>query len=149
MNSEIGSLVVSVAALVVSALSGFGAYRVQRTQTELQNRLLALEATRERAKTREGRKARLVARLGSDQHLSVSNEGAALAQRIQIRMDGRPLSEHALWVHGQDEVTEIGSGARIDYILGFAMDKPTKFILELIWTDESGDPGEWKSQLKL
>ena len=64
-------------------------------------------------------------------------------------MDDQPLSAHTLWVRGQDEVAEIGPGAHVDYILGIAMGKPTMFLVEITWTDETGEPGHWKSQLKV
>ena len=152
MNPDIASLVIASLALLVSVVSGWATYRAQRSQAAVHERLLALEATRERARNRETRRARLRAQLvgfGSDQRLLITNEGEASARNIRVNLDGRPITEHVLWVRGQDVLQQIGTGASADYILAFAMGKPTSFLVELFWTDDSGEAGTWGSQLKI
>lgn len=139
------SVLIAAAALVASSVLGVALYRVQR-------RLLVLEAGREQAKVRETQRARLKAHLigaGRDCRLAVVNEGLSAARSIKMLVDGQSLAEHPLGLQGQTEVHELGPSAHVPYLLAWAQGKPTTVTVELRWTDDSDEPGSWRSQLKL
>ncbi len=79
----IGSLVLSVASLVVAILSSNRSSRIAAAQAEVQSRMLALENVRQRAETRAMKKANIRGRLvkygRGDAKLVVRNDGPAEA----------------------------------------------------------------------
>ncbi len=143
-------LVVSVVALGVSVTSAVASFRVARAQARAQERLLALESARERGRLRETRRARLVAQVvggGGQWRLVIRNEGSGAARDIRFRLDGRPFAEHDWIPRNQDEVTELGPGGEAAYIIAPHMGSPGTAVAEIHWTDDSGQPGVWTSQL--
>ena len=140
----------SLAALIVSIASGFATYRSSQKQNDLQERLLALEATRQKAAIRQSRQARLSARfdrIGHDWMLGFRNDGKSGASEIRITIDDQSVLEHPLVLHGSGEITELGSGAEAHSLIAPSMGMPDVYTVELTWRDDSGEPGKWRSQL--
>ncbi len=155
MDSQAMSVLISVGALIVSILSGIAAYRVQRAQTRVQERPLALETVRERGRLRETRRAKITGRVvrsetdhGTDYRLVITNEGLGSARLVRVHLDGRPLSAHPMTA-GQGEVSELGPGANADYLLMVTMGSPDVITVAVEWDDDSGEPGMWRSQFRL
>lgn len=152
MDTDFASLVISATALAVSILSLVVAYLVGRAQTSVQERLLALEATRERARLREGRRAKVtgqITKLGGSHRLILRNDGGGSARQLRVRLDGGPVLEHPLVPRGQDEVGELGPGAEAGYLLARTWGSPGVVEVEISWDDDSGEAGLWRSQLSL
>lgn len=153
------SLVVGVAALCVSLISAIAIIRITRAQAEAQQlqahtqeRLLALEGARERGRLREARRARLVARVvggGGHWRLIIQNEGTGTARGIRLTLDGQLFAEHDWIPSNSDEVTELGPSGEAAYIMAPHMGSPRVAAAEIQWTDDSGEPGLWTSQLHL
>lgn len=152
MKLEFAALLISAGSLIVALISAVASYRLTKAQNRLQERLLALEGTRERARIRESRRARLIGRVvrfDTNYRLVVSNEGSGIARRICTSLDGQPITQHPLVPAGQSQATELGPGAEAEYLLAVAMGRPNIVTVSLTWEDDSGEPGAWTSQLTL
>ncbi|MBI1875270.1 MAG: hypothetical protein HYS05_15480 [Acidobacteria bacterium] len=152
-------LVATIVGVVVAALaSGVSIWSVVTTrrmaqrQTELQERLLAVETNREEARARQTRSANVraaIQRTGRDWRLIVMNEGPAPARNVRVELDGGPLTAHTLVPRGQDEVTMLGPGAHARYLLAPAMGKPMTVLARVTRDDDFGNGRVWESQLSL
>lgn len=146
------SVVVAALALGVSIWSVVTMRRMAQRQTELQERLLALETSREDARSRQTQRANVraaIQKTGRDWRLIVLNEGPATARSLRVELDGGPLLAHTLVPRGQDEVTKLGPGASARYLLAPTMGSPMKVDARVTWADDSGDGRSWESQLSL
>ena len=145
-------VVVAALALGVSIWSVVTTRLMAQRQTELQGRLLALEAARAEAQARETLRASVraaIQKVGSDWRLIVLNEGQATARKVMVELDGGPLLAHALVPRGQDEVTKLGPGTSARYLLAPTMGSPMKVNACVTWADDSGGERSWESELTL
>lgn len=153
------AIVIAGVALAVSIASAVASYIVatrqsenQKRQNELQARLLALESSREQRRIRQGKSAAVraeVARMGRDVCLRLSNDGSATARSMNVELDGRPMAEHA-WMLSNDEfVSMLGPQAETSNIIALVQQSPSKAHIRITWDDDSGEPGEWESELKV
>lgn len=157
--------VVASVALAVSIVSGIVTYIIasrqsdnqkrqnefQERQNELQERMLALESSRERQRIHQGKRAAVraeVVRIGHDRRLRLSNEGAAVARNIKVDLDGKLMQEHAWMLRNDDVVSILGPTAEAMNIIVLTQQSPMKAHIRITWDDESGEPGEWESELK-
>ncbi len=164
MTGVDATTVISVIALLVSFVSVVLAWRtsghqhqLQLRDTDLQERLVALETAREKDRLRASRSAQVTASIvrehvrasRTDYWLRIANEGRAAAGNIRVLLDEKPALEHELTLSGEDEITTLGPGADARYHLAVTMGSPRVVLVRVSWDDESGDPGLWISQLKI
>jgi hypothetical protein len=144
---------IGAAALAVSAWAAWQARGTAKAQTRVQERLLALEGARERDRLLRAKSASLRAEIwksGHDYRLAIRNEGDAEARAVQVYVDEKRLSEHEIILLTPDEeVTMLGPGAEVRYIMAIAMGSPRRYDVRLEWEDNSGQPGRWRSQLRI
>jgi hypothetical protein len=161
------SAAIAIGALVVSVRTARRQHRLharqtelQARQTELQERLVELETARERDRVRAARRAFVVASIERETRthtrtpstslfLRLSNEGRAGAREIRVFVNGKPLVEDEMIIPGEPEITELGAGATARYFLLPTHNTPPVMNIRLTWVDNSGESGEWTSQLKL
>jgi hypothetical protein len=148
---EMMSLIISLLAFVGSICATIISYRVGARQNQLQERLLSFEATRERDRLTASRSASLRSWIegGRDYKLIIINEGSSEARSIRTSIDGEPVLSHRLVPRGVAEITKLGPGATISYLLAVTMGTNPVISVSLSWQDDSGEPGQWSSQLNL
>jgi hypothetical protein len=168
MDRDLVAIAISVASWLTAAWAAVKAYKVGQAQAkaaqeqaETQRRLLALETMREHARIRETKRARLVARLvdedGRRRRLVIRNEGQGAARDIRVSLDGRPAALHdwmprgsglANWSLGEEtDITFLGPQGEAFYELGIHSGSPRMAAIAISWTDDSGQPGAWESQV--
>jgi hypothetical protein len=65
-------------------------------------------------------------------------------------LDDKPLLEHDLvMVRSEELATVLGPGATVRYGMAIVMGSPLRYAVRLEWEDDSGQPGSWRSQLRL
>lgn len=148
---EIATLIIAVLALAGSIWSAITTSRNGKRQNELQERLLSLEDARERDRLGASRSANLRAWIerGRDYKLIIMNEGSSEARSIRTLIDNQPILSHSLVPRGSEEITQLGPGATISYLLAVIMGTNPVISVSLSWQDDSGGPGQWSSQLNL
>ena len=150
---DTGNLAIGLAALGVSAWAAWSARHTSRAQTRIQERLLTLEGVRERDRVLLSKSARLraeIIRLGHDCQLAIRNEGDGEARAVRVVLDDKPLLEHDLvMVRSEELATVLGPGATVRYGMAIVMGSPLRYAVRLEWEDDSGQPGSWRSQLRL
>jgi hypothetical protein len=147
------SILLGVAALAVSGWAVIQARGTAEAQTRLQGRLLALESARERDRLLHARRARLGAEIthsGHDYRLVIRNHGDAEARAVRVIVDDKSLAEHDVISLSEDEeVTMLGPGVDVRYIMAIVMGSPMRYDVRIEWEDDSGEPGRWRSQLRI
>ena len=157
------TLTVGILALLVSIVSAIAAWRNNSRQNQLQERLVNLETAREQDRQRLARSAEVRASIqrGEPHYreqmvgrppqywLVIRNDGMALARNVRVLLDGKPAIEHALIPGGEEEITTIGPGTEHRYVLAVSLQSPRIVDVLIQWDDDSGEPGEWMSQLKV
>ncbi len=148
---ELASLIIAALAFLVSIWSIIAASRNGKEQNKLQKRLLNLEEARERDRQRASRSANLRAWIEREPHytLIIKNEGDSEARSVKTLIDGQPVLSHPLVPRGLKEMIQLGPGATISYLLAPSMGTNPMISVSLAWQDDSGDPGQWSSQLSL
>ena len=65
-------------------------------------------------------------------------------------MDDKSLAEHDVISLSEDEeVTMLGPGVDVRYIMAIVMGSPMRYDVRIEWEDDSGEPGRWRSQLRI
>jgi hypothetical protein len=142
----------SVAELVVSILFGLVMAWLAWGQNALQKRMLALENAREAERVKQARSAHVTASVlwrRQERLLRIRNEGSATARNVRVLLDENPILEHGLITGGDEEVTVLGPGAEVAFILAIAQGDPGVVHVRIEWSDDSGDGRLWESQLKV
>ena len=124
----------------------------QEQQSEWQERVLALEEAEARQHSTAAQSAKLrvvLDRSGRSPALLVSNDGAAEARNISVKIDGTPILEHRIVLRGQDEAQQLGPGGSVRYILALTMGTPPLIQVEIRWADGAGEAQSWSSGLSL
>ncbi len=150
-HSNLATLIVSLLALAISAVSLVLGWKAQRRQNELQERLVGIERARERDRLREARSAKIRAALISEPNsrsmgdlLRVYNDGEAEARNVKVQLQG----ERAPKILGvTDQGVYIGPGSHVQYplVINFGMSPP--WDLEITWVDDSGGPNMYRTSL--
>jgi len=138
-NAAFAAFVVSLVAIMVSAWSLILGYRLKK-------RHIAIEEGRDRDRVSESRKARLVAHIeqeptsrgGTRELLVIENKGKAEARDIVVTLDAQPVLEHQAVLRDQAEIRQVGPESRFQYILALSLDCYPPFVVEVNWTDDSG-----------
>ena len=153
---EVFTVSLSAIAIIVSLWSAVKGQRETRRsaqrQSEWQERVLALEEAEARQHSTAAQSAKL--RVGLDRSarslaLLVSNDGAAEARNISVKIDGTPILEHRIVMRGQNEAHQLGPGGSVRYILALTMGIPHLIQVEIRWADEAGEAQRWSSDLSL
>jgi hypothetical protein len=146
------SLLVSVAALLVSIWAIIASNRTARSQTLLQEQLLKLEHARERDRVTEATTASLVAQMylvDRSARLQIANTGQANALDVRVQVDGTPIQSHQLFRRASERIPVIGPDARVEILMMTFDGMPDSYLVELEWQNAAGRPGKWRSQVTL
>lgn len=145
------SLIVSVAALCVSIWAITQSKRTSAYGHRLQERLLSLEASRERKRDAETKRATVVAFISgptNGRHLYLRNEGAGTARNVKVTVDGQSASEHEYVLGDPPPSGILGTKAEYGMLLLCANSAPSSLKVEIDWEDDAGDSGHWESDLR-
>ena len=153
--TEILSIIVAALSVVVAAWLGLKNHALAEKNKDLQMRLLELEEVRERDRVRESSKAELVADIipgGKGHRLEVWNRGRADARNITVLLDGIPILQHpglaAATKHELNkDLTNLPAGTRFRYVLSPHLQARPPWELEITWTDDSCNPGLYRTTL--
>jgi hypothetical protein len=151
------ALLVSIVAVIVSVWTSWRQDRLQRRQTDLQERLFELEMAREHDRLRAAKSTSVVASLEREKPpgatavnlvMRVANTGQAEARDIHVVVDGTPIAQHEMFfVEDGALVTRLGSGAGVSYLVVVPFGSLRVIDVHIGWTNESGERSEWQSQL--
>jgi hypothetical protein len=152
------SEIIAAVSLVVAIVLGIKHYRLGQRNKVLQERLLALEETREQDRVRENTEASLVAdiqrggRSGTTWLLSIENKGRSEARDITVLLGGQPILEHpgvapATKQGLNKEVRRLPGGSRFRYVLAPTLRCRPPWELEITWADDSGRPRSYCTTL--
>ena len=114
--------------------------------------MLALEEAEARRHSTAAQSAKLrvvLDRSGKSPALLVSNDGAAEARNISVKIDGTPISEHHIVLSGPEEARQLGPGGSARYPLFLSSGTPLLIQVEISWADGAGEPQSWSSGLSL
>ena len=149
---DVSGVVLGVAALAISAWAAWQTRGTAKTQTSVQQRLLALESVRERDRLLGATSAKLRAQTSksrNDRRLAVRNGGHAEARAVLVYVDDKRLSEHdIILLSADEEVTVLGPGAEVRNRVAISMGSPMRYDVRLGWVGDSRQPGRWRSQLR-
>jgi hypothetical protein len=146
------SLLVSLAALLVSVWAIIASNRTARSQTQLQQQFLKLEHARERDRIAEATTASLVAQMylvDRSARLQITNTGRADALDVRVQVDGTPVQSHRLFRAASERIAVIGPDAHVEIMMMTFDGMPDSYLVELDWENASGSPGKWRSQVSL
>jgi hypothetical protein len=150
MSRETLALVISGLALLASIWSVVETRRASNRDLKLQERMLRLESGRELERRIAGLKAQLVAFVDvSGNRLYLRNHGQATAQNIEVMLDGLPLGEHQLATRSERYPDTLGAAAEAGVRLLRYDGRQDTIRVALTWRDESGERGQWESDLSL
>ena len=155
---EVVSAVIAVVAVMVAIVSGVKNHRLAKRNTELQERLLALEESRQGLTVLEGTKADVVADIvrgdgsGPAWRLEVENRGRAEARDITVLLEGQPILEHpglerAAKQGLNTELHHLSAGGSFRYVLAPSLECRPPWELKITWTDDSGEAGAYRTTL--
>jgi hypothetical protein len=144
-------LAVASASLFVAFLAFRRSSSTQRESNAIQQRVLAIEETRERERLDALKRAELRAELrqtaSNSYRLYLVNEGAATARKVSVTLDGQEFSKHAAAVSGDGLGPTIGPMSEVSCILGLCFDCGPPFDIQVTWEDDSGEPRSYRSTL--
>lgn len=135
------STTVSVLSLIVSVIAVGVSWKAQRTSNALQKRVVEIEEQREKNKQLEAEQASIYPEFrktgGGSYRLYLINSGLAEARNIEVKLDGKPLNEHATAVQGDNVPNCIGPNSEASCLLAISMDCAPPFEIEVRWDDDS------------
>lgn len=149
------TVLISVLSLFVAGLSLLVAYFSFRKSSAVQKRQLEIEEQRERDRVVETKKARLTAQVVKepsahstpDYYLEITNSGVCQARDIEVKLDGKAAMEHPCVRKRAASITQIGPQSAARYELVVKRDIPFAQKAEIRWTDDSGEPGRYRTTL--
>lgn len=140
------SSVLTVFALAVSVWAAYLSRKAHREAVKLARIEERREADRLKLARRAVLRAKLLSDLNGGHRLCVDNRGQSEARGIRIIMDGKPLGEHPA-VHSGLEIPEVMEpGSEISWHV-VTFDSSPPFKIEILWEDDSGDPGRYRATL--
>ena len=74
---------------------------------------------------------------------------ASEARDIDVVLDGNPVLEHPAVPRGQPEVRQVGCLSGFNYLLAPPFKNPFPRVAEITWSDDSGEPGSYRTTLTL
>lgn len=146
MIVELLSILVSLLALVFSAVAWRKSHKVEREMLELERR-------RDESRELEERRANLTAAIvGEDSSLppwralEVRNRGPAEARHVRVVLDGTPAREHSA-VSQYVPIDVLGAGSKVRIRLVFTLGRPLPSDVELRWEDDSSTERAYRTRL--
>jgi hypothetical protein len=145
MSPPSTSDLISIVSVVIAALALYVSWRNQR-------RITAIEEARERDRLMEQKRAALTARLAVGSYdegsfLWIENHGRAEARDIRVTLAGRPVMEVEEILPGQEEIRTLGGRSAAAYRIVMHDAFPLQVPVEVAWSDDSGEPGLFRSTL--
>ena len=145
---------IAVIAAIVSALAALASIRAARKSIAAQNRMLQIEEARERDRVLQFKKANLIASLIREPGsrtirdlLRIENTGDAEARDLNVILDGHPVLEHPAMPRGQDEVRQVGPRSHFQYLIAVSFQTKAPSDVRITWSDDSGEPGSYRTTL--
>jgi hypothetical protein len=142
----IGSLIVSVIALILSL-------RAQGQANAAQKRIVEIEERRDQERRLDSLQARLQAELrdvgGGSERLYLVNHGMAEARNVRVTLDGKSFAKHCAVVGGDSLPSLVGPGAEVSCLLAIHMQCAPPFECEVRWDDDSGPDRLYRTTLTL
>ena len=144
LNSELISLAVSILAIGISVWA-------YKKSAKTEKRMLEIEEAREQDRLSKQNKAFLTTRLLREKgdYLVIENKGYSEARDIKVKIDGKRLLEHPNVLTKQKEILSVGATSSFRYFMTIFDQTPGPFEIEITWTDDSGEPGHYKTTLTL
>jgi hypothetical protein len=142
----------SVIGIAISVIALGASIWTTVTTKRHDSRLLQLEHAREADRVRETKSAKLIASMTRSAHsgrLRIINRGQAAARNVRVAVDGVSLDAHKLLRGLEHPVAVIGAGSTVEALLMTFDGMQGQYQLELVWDDESGQPGRWTSTVTL
>jgi hypothetical protein len=140
----IGSLIVSVIALILSL-------RAQSQANAAQQRIVEIEEQRDKDKRQDALQARLQAvfrDLGDgSERLYLVNHGMAEARNVRVTLDGKPFAKHCAVMGGDSLPSLVGAGGEVSCLLAISMQCAPPFECEVRWDDDSGPEHVYRTTL--
>jgi len=134
----------SIAAIIVSILAFI---KSQKTQ----NRLVEIEEAREQDRLAEKKKANLTAQIMRDERgrliLRIENKGLGEARDIRVWLDDKQISDHPVFVKGQEEIFVVGPQSYFQYLIAITSSCPCPSGIAIAWADDSGEVGSYRNSL--
>jgi hypothetical protein len=79
--------------------------------------------------------------------LELTNEGPAAALDVFAKVDGQPLQEHQHFRDLALPVPVLAAGQTVEALMLVYDGMKSQNMVETTWTDGSGQPGRWVSQI--
>jgi hypothetical protein len=143
---NIAAFIVSILSLVVASAAWVTSWRTQKRQ-------LVIEETRERDRIKGSHKARLRAAVESSSDgstarhvLRIENTGQGEARNVQIHIDGHDLRQHPHFYPNFKKEDIIGPGGHVCVPMS-RRDADPALAIEIVWSDDSGEPGSYRTTL--
>lgn len=79
----------------------------------------------------------------------ITNEGSSQARAVSVMVNDVAVEESASLIGVDKALRILGPGAHVAYRLLVYMGSETNFHVRIEWEDDSGEPGQWSSDLAL
>jgi len=155
------SLIISIIAVVISAIAIGVSIWTHNRNHKLQTRIVALEEAREKDRLAEKQKANLTAKITKEvlprsgsikidttYYLQIENKGSSEARDVKIKLDNKSLLEHPAIID-EREIQQIGPQSHIQHLLSLTTKTYPPFDIEITWEDDSGELGKYSTTLTL
>lgn len=146
MIMELLPILVSLLALVFSAVAWRKSHKVEREMLELEKR-------RDESRELEERRANLTAAIVGDdaslppwRALEIRNGGPAEARHVRVEFDGTPAAEHPA-VGQYTPIDVLGAGSAVRVRLVSTLGRPLPSAVELRWEDDSSTDRVYRTRL--
>lgn len=145
-NASFVTFLVSIISIIIAIIALTTSIRTQKRQ-------LAIEEKREQDRLSEMNKADLTAQLVSkssrphDYLLRIENKGLSEARDLKILLDDLPILKHPAIPQGLEEIRQIGPQSPVQYLMDISQDNHPPFDILITWSDDSGEPGTYKTTL--
>ena len=133
----------------VSAGIAIGALVMQYFSHRRNVRRDRVEDQRRAGEDLQARAAKVTGRMLREPYgrLELTNEGPAEAFDVFVKVDGQPLQERQHFRDLPLPVPVLASGQTVEALMLVYNGMQSQHIVETTWTDGSGQPGRWVSQV--
>lgn len=139
--------VLSLIAIVVSVAAWITSWKTQK-------RLVVIEESRDRDRLKQTRKARIRVELAREhgearvpERLRIYNDGESDARDLTIKLAGKPVHEHPAVIVTGSEISQVGPRSYVQYMVALTHANFPPWDIEVTWSDDSGEPGFYKSTI--
>jgi len=150
-TSSWATVILSVLSLIVSVIALYKSHRANREANAAQLRIVKIEEQRERERQLNLLQAKLQHQLRRTERgsyrLYLINSGMVEARNIRVRLDGKELSGHEVYIRGENMPKSVGPGAEISCLLSITSDCSPPFEMEVLWDDDSSIGRQYRTTL--